>query len=168
MNQLENYQKYLKPQTNAFVAGAYNEETKQIGIAYTTITNKKVTKRQFVPTFKLNDYFNSSKRVAGEVLATKIAIKEAINAGFEKIVVYYHHVGVKNWSDGTWQTKTRIGQDYLNFINHYRNAIEIEFQKADTENELYQETYALAEKIAQTHKSTAEWQSLSEEYAYAQ
>lgn len=70
------------------------------------------------------------RQVAGELKATKEAIKWAINAKkFSKIHIFYDYNGIENWANYSWKANDSITKEYVDFIQKNSDLITITFSK---------------------------------------
>ena len=86
------------------------------------------------------------RNVAGEILGSERAIREAINMGFKSIDVYYDYQGIASWADGSWKRNKKYTQRYYDFIQEAKKQINIKFikVKAHTGVELNEKVDKLA------------------------
>ena len=69
------------------------------------------------------------RNVAGEIIASKCAIKEAIARGYDKIDIYYDYEGIEKWATGEWKRKKKQTIAYYNFIQNVSDKIKVNFFK---------------------------------------
>jgi len=88
----------------------------------------------------------SQRNVAGEMIASMLAVKWAIINEYEKVEIYYDYSGIECWVTGAWKAKNELTQKYRDWMRARKNNLEIEFFKvAAHTNDKYNE---MADKLA--------------------
>ena len=112
----------------AFVDGSFDENTGKYGSGVIAI-NPNGEQDEF---FRAGDNqkYCSSKNVAGEVMATLLAMDWAVTAKLTKLRIYYDYEGIEKWISGGWKAESCIARDYVNiFSQRYKDILDIEFFK---------------------------------------
>lgn len=126
----------------AYVDGSYREKDHIYGAGVVYMTHEG--QEEFYQTYK--DAYADHRNVAGEVKASELAIKKAIQDGKKKIYIYHDYQGIASWADGEWKTNNDLTKSYKAFINQKRNQIAIHFIKVKGHsNDKYND---LADKLA--------------------
>lgn len=110
----------------AFVDGSYDEETKVYGSGMVLLKDDLINYEIFQEAGI--DQWNQWN-IVGELQATKLAITQAENLGFKKIVIYHDLKNISLWACGEWQAKNQYTQEYVKFIEESSKKIEIFFVK---------------------------------------
>ena len=127
----------------AFVDGSFNSATGVYGYGVVLIYNGNYY--EYSGNGKDSE-MTSMRNVAGEILGSERAIREAINMGFKSIDVYYDYQGIASWADGSWKRNKKYTQRYYDFIQEAKKQINIKFikVKAHTGVELNEKVDKLA------------------------
>lgn len=75
------------------------------------------------------------RNVAGELSASMKAMIEAIEMGYEELIIYHDYTGVSAWVTGEWRCKNDITKAYKNFYEKSVNSkLEVHFVKVKGHN----------------------------------
>ena len=69
----------------------------------------------------------SMRNVAGEILGSMAAVKEAEKLGLESLTIYYDYQGIESWAVGDWKTNKVGTKYYADFMN--KTKIKVNFVK---------------------------------------
>ena len=69
----------------------------------------------------------SMRNVAGEILGSMAAVKEAEKLGLESLYIYYDYQGIESWAVGDWKTNKVGTKYYADFMN--KTSVKINFVK---------------------------------------
>ena len=113
----------------AFVDGSFNTSLKLYGGSVVFIDNAKNTSVTKTLTFKDDKpQFLKSRNIAGEIGATILAIKYAIDNEITELTIIHDYEGIAKWTDGSWRTdKTPIARYYDDFITSTKSKIKLKF-----------------------------------------
>lgn len=80
------------------------------------------------------------RNVAGEMIASMLAVKWAVKNGYDNLTIYYDYKGIECWVTGEWKAKNELTQKYRDWMRAKSDQIEIGFVKVaahtnDTFNE---------------------------------
>ena len=78
-----------------------------------------------------DESMTGSRQIAGELIATIVAINNAIKMGHKKIEIRYDYAGIEKFATGEWKAKNHVSQWYVNKFNKLKNKIEIVFTKIE-------------------------------------
>lgn len=109
----------------AYVDGSYNLNEKIYGAGAVYIT--KDGEEELYATF--TDDFYKHRNVAGEVKASELAIKKALDEKAKKIVIYHDYQGISSWANDEWKANNDLTKSYKDFIKNARKNLEIGFVK---------------------------------------
>jgi ribonuclease HI len=127
----------------AFIDGSYNDENKFFGVGgyyvhYNNIyfddetelipSRVKITKVTYQGSSCDKD-LRKLRNVAGEILASVMAIQRAIDDGCKELYIFYDYKGVEMWSTGQWQRNNNFTKSYYGFIQKHRESIHLHFVK---------------------------------------
>lgn len=130
----------------AFVDGSYDASSHTY--AFGCVIIKPDQSREFMNGTGNNPEAVDSRNVSGELLGTMTAIKYAVTNSYKKLTVYHDYEGIAKWYNGVWKAKTFVSISYLNFVDKYRNSVDVNFVKVDahTGNTLNEEADRLAKE----------------------
>ena len=114
-----------KGEVVAFVDGSYDETIKAYGSGvYLFVPNGDILEWNQKGN---NEKYIDMKNVAGEIIASLMAIDWAWKNEYSVINVFHDYVGVEKWATGEWETNTGLGQFYVKSINAKKEIIKINF-----------------------------------------
>lgn len=125
-NFIEEIEKEAKIEENtviAYVDGSYKDKTYSAGVVY--ITKEEI--KEYNQKYK--DCYAIHRNVAGEVKASMLAIKKAIEEKKEKIYIHHDYQGIASWATGEWKTNNDLTKNYKTFIEKAKTKIQIHFIK---------------------------------------
>ena len=140
-NELNN--SLLKNSIKAYVDGSYSKTENKYSYGCVILCDDKTIKFGGVDD---NIDYVEMKNVAGELLGSIEAIKWAKENNYDSITIYHDYEGIERWANGNWKANKKGTIEYVEFIEEYRNWIEIEFIKVKAHSgDIYNED---ADKIA--------------------
>uniref|UniRef100_A9ABA8 Ribonuclease H n=1 Tax=Methanococcus maripaludis (strain C6 / ATCC BAA-1332) TaxID=444158 RepID=A9ABA8_METM6 len=110
----------------AWVDGSFNLKNKEYGAGALVIFNgiEKEIKA------KGNDEDLSKMRnVAGEILASELAMDYAVSKNVKNLVIYHDYLGIEKWCTGEWKTNKAGTIEYKEKCKNYLKRLNIEFVK---------------------------------------
>lgn len=116
----------------AFVDGSFSDEKGAYAYGVVIIEDPTATEVSEIHlSGKDNDEcWLESRNVAGEVLASIVAIQYALREGFDKLTIFHDYNGISNWANGSWKATKRVSKDYQEMVEQARNAgLFLDFQK---------------------------------------
>lgn len=126
----------------AYVDGSYRQKDHIYGAGVVYMTHGK--EEEFYKSY--NDSYADHRNVAGEVKASELAIKRAIEEKKKKIYIHHDYQGIASWAEGEWKTNNDLTKSYKDFIEKSRQKISIHFIKVKGHsNDKYND---LADKLA--------------------
>lgn len=94
----------------------------------------------------VDEEFAKMRNVAGEIKASELAIRYAIENAYKSIVVYHDYEGIAKWCLGEWKTNKEGTKAYKAFYDEASKKIQITFKKVRGHSgDLYNE---LADSLA--------------------
>ena len=86
------------------------------------------------------------RNVAGELFATGMAAKWALDNGYKDITLHHDYSGISAWAKGEWKAKQEGTINYKNYIDSLKDKIVIRFVKVKSHSgDLYND---MADKLA--------------------
>jgi ribonuclease HI len=127
----------------AYIDGSFNQDNQSYGSGIVLIKSPDVIEQySFVGK---EERYVESRNVAGEVFALIRLLEILKKNNQSKAVVYFDYIGIENWYNNKWQTKSNIALYLLSVKQNYRN-LELVFKKVLAHsNDKYND---LADKLA--------------------
>lgn len=120
------FKRIIDDENYAFVDGSYNTKTKTYGYGgFLVIGNEKY----ILKGSGTDEEMASMRNVAGEILGSMAAIKEALKHNIAELAIYYDYAGIELWANGEWKRNKKGTKDYYNFIQDAKKKICIRFEK---------------------------------------
>ena len=119
-----------KPETlsepYAFVDGSFCLETRTYGYGGFLVAEGE----QYVLQGSGNDPEMADMRnVAGEILGSMAAMKQAMELGLPKLTIYYDYMGIEMWANGQWKRNKAGTMAYYDFVQDVKKKLELSFVK---------------------------------------
>lgn len=111
----------------AYVDGSYNVKTNEYGYGCVLIEGSEVIKK-FYGKGDLLEYA-TMRNVAGEIIASMVSTKYAIEHGYDLICIYYDYEGIEKWATHQWKANKEKTKMYSAFMDESRKMIDIRFMK---------------------------------------
>lgn len=111
----------------AYVDGSYNVKTSEYGYGCVLIEGANVIKKFYGKGD--NPEYASMRNVAGEIIASMVSTKYAIEHGYDFICIYYDYEGIEKWATHTWKANKEKTKMYVQFMDESRKSIDISFMK---------------------------------------
>lgn len=128
----------LYPSIHLYVDGAYDEVTKKIGAGLIIANDVSITKQSIRLDNSLEQTYNASHQIAGEIYATLKGIAYALERRIPEVHITYDYVGVERWVTGEWNAKSILSQYYLKTLEdlytYYGYEPKLIFHKVTAEN----------------------------------
>ncbi|GAA0128536.1 ribonuclease H family protein [Methanococcus maripaludis] len=121
-----NSNEFKKDIMHAWVDGSFNLKNKEYGAGALILFNgiEKEIKA------KGNDTELSKMRnVAGEILASELAMEYAVSKNVKNLVIYHDYIGIEKWCTGEWKTNKSGTIEYKEKCKNYLKKLNIEFVK---------------------------------------
>ena len=80
---------------------------------------------------------SKQRNVGGELRASMVAIKTAIDRGYDKVQIHYDYEGIEKWCIGVWRAKNKYTKAYKEYCQEMMKHIKIEFVKVDAHSGNY-------------------------------
>lgn len=109
----------------AYVDGSFNLKSKTYGAGVVFVGREKIEK--FSKSY--TDSYYIHRNVAGEVKASELAIKKAIDQGYKKIIIHHDYQGIASWAEGDWKRNNELTMAYKEFVDGARKKVDIGFVK---------------------------------------
>ncbi len=113
----------------AFVDGSYNVKEGIYGGGILFITGEGKFAR--ISIRSINEEGAEMRNVAGEILASSIAMNIASLKGYRKLVIAYDYKGIEEWALGNWKRNKLGTKKYKEEFDHISKNIKIWFKKIE-------------------------------------
>ena len=149
MEEAKNFMKFEEPKTDlsglcAYVDGSFNAE-KQIYGSGAVILIDGVLVSELKKTGN-SEMLVSMRNVAGEIAASVMAMRYALDNGYEQITIFHDYEGVAKWCTGEWKTEKDGTKKYKQFFDSVKSRIKVSFVKVAAHTGV--EYNELADKLA--------------------
>lgn len=111
----------------AYVDGSYDNASKRYSFGCVIITPQE----DIICESGSNDDPEAvgSRNVAGELLGVMSAVKWAYGEGYSRILIRHDYEGIAKWFTGQWKANSYCAKKYIEFMNKYKRALDISFEK---------------------------------------
>ena len=111
----------------AYVDGSFCQETGEYSYGVVIVEDPKNPEEVYLNGKDCNEDYASARNVAGEVLASQVAISYAIEHGFKSLVIFHDYEGIGKWANGEWKAKQNLTREYKTFCEDARSRIALDF-----------------------------------------
>lgn len=127
---------------HAYVDGSFSNLLQETGYGAVILYNGEI---KHTISGKSKKYIDM-RNVAGELFATGMAAKWALDNGYKEITIHHDYTGISAWAKGEWKTKQEGTINYKNYIESLKEQIEIKFIKVKSHSgDLYND---MADELA--------------------
>lgn len=110
-----------------YVDGSYQAKKKRAGYGVVLFSDRG--KETFCGPVSGADI--KSRNVVGEVMAAKVAMKEAQKRGAKSLTIHYDYAGIRHWALGEWKANLPLTQDYRSFAQKMGEVMTLSFVKVE-------------------------------------
>lgn len=103
-----------KGEVVAYVDGSHTPRTEGFGIGVIMVS--KEMEDVEISQLGLNADFISMENVAGELVASMVAISKAYELGYKKIYLHYDYEGVEKWATNNWTANKESTIQYRKYV----------------------------------------------------
>lgn len=86
---------------------------------------------------KEDEELAKQRNIGGELRSSMVAIKTAVDRGYDKIQIHYDYEGIEKWAIGVWKTNNKYTKAYKEYCQEMMKYIKIEFIKVDAHSGNY-------------------------------
>ncbi|MEK4974634.1 ribonuclease H family protein [Niallia sp. FSL R7-0648] len=115
-----------KAELQAYIDGSFDNDKKYYSYASIIFFENK---RIEIAEADNNPEIVEQRNVAGEVKAIMSVVKFALENNVKSIEVYYDYAGIEKWATKEWKAKNKFTQGYVEFIDKYKDVLDIQFNK---------------------------------------
>lgn len=110
----------------AYIDGSFDKRTGAVGAGGIIFRGNEEAEFSFGTRESLyTAYWN----VAGELLAARHVIEEALAGGYDECHIYYDYMGIEMWATGRWKANNPLTQSYAAFCKAAANNVKLVFHK---------------------------------------
>lgn len=111
----------------AYVDGSYEHAIRQYGSGVVILKDGVVEKTYSVKGSEAS--LVGMRNVAGEIEASKIAMKYCIDNNIKSLKLYFDYEGIEKWCTGVWKTNKEGTIEYKKFYDNIKENLAVEFIK---------------------------------------
>lgn len=127
---------------HAYIDGSFSNSLQETGYGAVILYNGDIVHTISGKSKKYIDMRN----VAGELFAAGMAVKWALDNGYNEITLHHDYSGIASWANGEWKTKQEGTINYKNYIDKVSDKIKINFIKVKSHSgDLYND---MADELA--------------------
>jgi ribonuclease HI len=123
----------------AYVDGSFDVKTMRYGSGIVLLYEDQTT--QSLSVMGQDPELVEMRNVSGEIYAAELAMRQALEEGFRKIVIFHDYAGIRHWPLREWKANKAGTQAYRVYYESIKDRLEVEFVKVaahtgDTYNEM--------------------------------
>lgn len=127
---------------HAYVDGSFSNSLQETGYGAVILYNGEI---KHTISGKSKKYIDM-RNVAGELFATGMAAKWALDNGYKEITIHHDYTGISAWAKGEWKTKQEGTINYKNYMDSLKDKIVVKFIKVKSHSgDLYND---MADELA--------------------
>jgi ribonuclease HI len=115
-----------KSEAYAFVDGSFNSSTSVYGYGGFLVHEGE---RHILQGSGTDPEMAAMRNVAGEVLGSTAAIREAVCMGIPELTIYYDYMGIEMWATGAWKRNKTGTIAYYDYVASVKDIIQLHFVK---------------------------------------
>lgn len=149
MEEAKNFMKFEEPKTDlsglcAYVDGSFNAEKQIYGSGAVILVDGVLVSE--VKKTGNSEMLVSMRNVAGEIAASVMAMRYALDNGYEQITIFHDYEGIAKWCTGEWKTEKDGTKKYKQFFDSVKSRLKVSFVKVTAHTGV--EYNELADKLA--------------------
>ena len=127
---------------HAYIDGSFSEKITETGYGAVILFDGEI-----IHTIKgSSKKYIDMRNVAGELFATGMAVKWAVDNGYKEITLHHDYSGIASWAKGEWKTKQEGTINYKNYMDSLKDKIVVKFIKVKSHSgDLYND---MADELA--------------------
>lgn len=122
--------KEIKPDISglcAYVDGSFNSEKKIYGSGAVMLFDGKVIHK--MKKSGDNKELLSMRNVSGEIVASVMAMRYAVENNYDKLTIFHDYEGVAKWCTGEWKAEKEGTKKYKTFFDSAKDRLDVSFVK---------------------------------------
>ena len=113
----------------AYVDGSFDVSTGRYGSAAVFVKDGEVL--ESLSKSDNHPDIASMRNVAGEITASVMAMRYAVNNGYDEIVIFHDYEGIAKWCRGEWKTEREGTRLYKAFYDSVARKLKVHFEKVE-------------------------------------
>jgi ribonuclease HI len=116
-----------KEYIKAYVDGSYEHSLRAYGSGVVILKGEKIQETFSVRGDDKN--LVAMRNVAGEIEASKIAMKYCIDNDIKDLILYFDYEGIEKWCSGVWKANKEGTIEYKKYYDSIKNKLNVKFIK---------------------------------------
>lgn len=116
-----------KEYIKAYVDGSYEHSLRAYGSGVVILNGEKIQETFSVRGDDKN--LVAMRNVAGEIEASKIAMKYCIDNDIKDLILYFDYEGIEKWCSGVWKANKEGTIEYKKYYDSIKNKLNVKFIK---------------------------------------
>lgn len=139
-----------------YVSGSFSEKNRRYSFGTVILQNNNVI-QELEGTGNEADFLEISS-ISGEINGVMSAIKWTFDNNHPQIDIFYDYAGIESWANGDWEAQKEGTKIYIEFVNSYKDKINIIFNKVDSRNEYSKRAKTIATETLQNYSPKEEFE----------
>lgn len=149
VDEAKDFLRFEEPKTDlsglcAYVDGSFNAKKQIYGSGAVILVDGVLVSE--VKKTGNSEMLVSMRNVAGEIAASVMAMRYALDNGYEQITIFHDYEGIAKWCTGEWKTEKDGTKKYKQFFDSVKSRIKVSFVKVAAHTGV--EYNELADKLA--------------------
>lgn len=115
-----------EPENYAFVDGSYNVQDAVYGYGGFLVAGGS---KYVLQGSGKDPSMDSMRNVAGEILGSMAAMKQALSLGLTELTIYYDYMGIEMWATGAWKRNKAGTAAYYDYVQSIQDRLKLTFVK---------------------------------------
>lgn len=149
VDEAKDFLRFEEPKTDlsglcAYVDGSFNAKKQIYGSGAVILVDGVLVSE--VKKTGNSEMLVSMRNVAGEIAASVMAMRYALDNGYEQITIFHDYEGIAKWCTGEWKTEKDGTKKYKQFFDSVKSRLKVSFVKVTAHTGV--EYNELADKLA--------------------
>lgn len=149
VDEAKDFLRFEEPKTDlsglcAYVDGSFNAKKQIYGSGAVILVDGVLVSE--VKKTGNSEMLVSMRNVAGEIAASVMAMRYALDNGYEQITIFHDYEGIAKWCTGEWKTEKDGTKKYKQFFDSVKSRLKVSFVKVAAHTGV--EYNELADKLA--------------------
>lgn len=149
LDEAKDFLRFEEPKTDlsglcAYVDGSFNAKKQIYGSGAVILVDGVLVSEE--KKAGNSEMLVSMRNVAGEIAASVMAMRYALDNGYEQITIFHDYEGIAKWCTGEWKTEKDGTKKYKQFFDSVKSRLKVSFVKVAAHTGV--EYNELADKLA--------------------
>ena len=149
VDEAKDFLRFEEPKTDlsglcAYVDGSFNAKKQIYGSGAVILVDGVLVSE--IKKAGNSEMLVSMRNVAGEIAASVMAMRYALDNGYEQITIFHDYEGIAKWCTGEWKTEKDGTKKYKQFFDSVKSRLKVSFVKVAAHTGV--EYNELADKLA--------------------